>query len=261
MADEHGRRRPVVLIIVVVLIVAAVGGYFWWRSQQTAANEVLTATGAMEATEYQVASAISGRVTTLTVDEGAVVKSGQALVMLDGAALRLQLDQAEEGVSAAQAQVTSAKDSGTDADVEAARARLEQAKTAVDLARVQLSYATVAAPHDGVVVAVATNEGQNASPGKTLLTLSDPKDLFVRVFVPETRIGDVKLGQSVKVTTDSSQNAYSGKVVFIASEAEFTPNNVETQEQRAKLVYAVRVRVSDPSGTLKAGMPVDVTFE
>jgi len=49
--------------------------------------------------------------------------------------------------------------------------------------------------------------------------------------------------------------------VFIASEAEFTPNNVETEEQRAKLVYAVRVRISDPSGTVKAGMPVDVAFE
>ena len=260
MANGHGRKRAVA-VIVIVLVLAAIGGYLWWRSQQTATDGALTATGAVEASEYQIASAISGRVTTLTVDEGDAVGSGQTLVMLDDDALLLQLEQAQQGVNAAKAQVDGAKDSGTDAEVEAAEARLEQAKAAVELAKVQLGYATVTAPHDGVVVAVATNEGQNASPGKTLLALSDPNDLFVRVFVPETRIGDVKLGQAVKVTTDSSNEEYSGKVVFIASEAEFTPNNVETEEQRAKLVYAVRVRISDSSGTVKAGMPVDVAFE
>ena len=248
-------------IIVVVLVAAIAGGYWWWFSQQAAENGVLAAAGAIEATEYQVAPAMAGRVTTVTVGEGDSVRAGQTLVTLDESALELQLEQASQGVNAAKAQLDSAEDSGTDAEVAAAKARLAQAEAAVQLARVQLAYATVAAPHDGVVVAVATNEGQNASPGKTLITLSDPLDLFVRVFVPETRIGDAKLGQSVRVTTDSSDDEYPGKVVFIASESEFTPNNVETKEQRVKLVYAVRVRVSDDSGTLKAGMPVDVTFE
>ena len=82
----------------------------------------------------------------------------------------------------------------------------------------------------------------------------------MRVFVPETRIGDVKVGQTATVTTDSSDGRYPGTVEFIASQAEFTPNNVETKDQRVKLVYEVRVRVTDTSGTLKAGMPVDVTF-
>ena len=135
-----------------------------------------------------------------------------------------------------------------------------QANAAVKLAQVQLGYATVKAPHDGVVTAVAANAGQNAAPGRTLATIADTNNLFVRVFVPETRIGDVKLGATVKATTDSSDTTYSGAVEFIASQAEFTPNNVETKEQRVKLVYEVRVRISDTSGTLKAGMPVDVTF-
>ena len=261
MANEH-RRRPVVAIVVVVLIVAAgVGAYLWWDSRQAATDAALRATGTIEATEYQVASAIAGRVATVTVGEGEPVKAGVTLVTLDDSALALQVQQAEAGVNAAQAQVESAKDSGTDAEVRAAEARLAQAQAAVELAKVQLGYATVSAPHDGLVVAVATNEGQNASPGKTMLTLSDPEDLFVRVFVPETRIGEVKIGQPVRIKTDSSPDQFAGKVAFIASEAEFTPNNVETEEQRAKLVYAVRVRVSDTSGTLKAGMPVDVTFE
>jgi HlyD family secretion protein len=126
---------------------------------------------------------------------------------------------------------------------------------------VQLGYATVAAPHDGVVVTVTTNEGQNAGPGRTLLTLSDPSNLFVRVFVPETQIGNVKVGQQVSVTADSPTEPYTGTVSFVASEAEFTPTNVETKDQRTKLVFEVRVRISDTSGALKAGMPVDVNFQ
>ena len=95
-------------------------------------------------------------------------------------------------MKAAEAALTNAKDKGSDADIAAAKARVKQAKTNVDLAKVQLGYATVRAPHAGVVVTVTTNAGQNTSPGKTLLTLSDPNDLFVRVFVPETRIGAVR---------------------------------------------------------------------
>ena len=129
------------------------------------------------------------------------------------------------------------------------------------LAKVQLSYAIVTSPQAGVVTAVATNAGQNASPGKTIATVADTNDLFVRVFVPETRIGDVKLGAAAdgrrptRATPRTRARSSSSP-----REAEFTPSNVETKEQRVKLVYEVRVRLSDTSGVLKAGMPVDVTF-
>lgn len=88
----------------------------------------------------------------------------------------------------------------------------------------------------------------------------DPADSFVRVYVPETQIGRITAGQKASVTTDSSTSTFDGTVSFIASTSEFTPNNIETKDQRVKLVYEVRVRVADTSGTLKAGMPVAVTF-
>lgn len=260
MATETHRRPPIAVLVIVVLLVAGGLGYWWWSSQQTAANGALTASGAVELTEYQIAPAMAGRIETVTVSEGDAVKAGAVIATLDRRALELQLAQAAAGVTAAEAAVTQAKNDGTDAEVKAAKARLTQAKAGAALAKVQLSYATVTAPHAGVVSAVAANAGQNASPGKTIATLSDTSDLFVRVFVPETRIGDVKLGAKASVTTDSSDATYPGVVEFIASQAEFTPNNVETKEQRVKLVYEVRVRLSDTTGTLKAGMPVDVTF-
>jgi HlyD family secretion protein len=258
---EHKRRRPVIAVLILLVLAVAAGGYFWWRSAIGPEATGLSASGAVEAQQYHVASVIAGRVTKVDVSEGDVVKQGQTVVVLDQSALKLQVKQAEEGVKAARAALSNAKEDGTDADVSAARARLNQAKAAVDLAKVQLGYATVAAPHDGVVVTVTTNEGQNAGPGRTLLTLSDPSNLFVRVFVPETQIGNVKVGQQVSVTADSPTEPYTGTVSFVASEAEFTPTNVETKDQRTKLVFEVRVRISDTSGALKAGMPVDVNFQ
>ena len=177
-----------------VLLVAGGLGYWWWSTQQAATNGPLTASGAVEQTEYQIAPAMAGRIETVTVGEGDSVEAGAVIATLDKRALQLQLEQAVAGVSAAKAAVTQAKNDGTKAEVRAAKARVAQAQAAVQLAKVQLGYADVTAPHAGVVSAVAANAGQNASPGKTIATISDTNDLFVRVFVPETRIGDVKLG-------------------------------------------------------------------
>lgn len=262
MADK--RKHPPIPVIVIVLALLIGGGVWWWWSstQPSSAAGQWQATGSVEANQYQVAAAMSGRITAVEVAEGDRVTEGQELVRLDQAALKLQLDQAKHGVTAAKAALTNAKDDddSTKADVTAAEARLEQARAAVKLAEVQLGYATITAPRDGTVVSLTTNAGQNAAPGRTLLTLVDPTDLFVRVFVPETEIGSVRIGQAAKAATDSSDQTFDGTVSFIASEAEFTPNNVQTREQRVKLVYEVRVRIADTSGTLKSGMPVDVSF-
>lgn len=260
MAENPRRRPPVVVIAIVVLALLGTAGYFWWRSMQPAGETELTASGAVEQREYQVAAVTAGSVTAVNVHEGDQVKKGQTIVKLDDAALKLAVQQANEGVTAANAAVTNARDDGTDADVSAALARLAQARANVSLAKVQLGYATVTCPHDGIVTSVTTNAGQNASPGKTLVTIADPADLYVRVFVPETEVGNVKLGKAAKATTDSSPKTFDGTVSYVSSQAEFTPTNVETKDQRVKLVYEVRVRVSDDSGTLKAGMPVDVKF-
>lgn len=253
----HKRPPKPVIAIVILLALALVGWLIWMAVRPTTEEAGLT--GTVEADEYQVASVIAGRVAAVAVDEGATVAKGDPLVTLDAKALKLQVDQANEGVRAAKAGVTQAKDDGTKAEVTAAKARLKQAEAAVALAKVQLGYATIKAPADGRVVTVTTNVGQNAAPGRTLVTLADPTDLFVRVYVAEPDLAGVQVGESATVVTDSGQS-FTGAVATVATEAEFTPNNVETKEQRTKLVYEVRVSVSDDSGALKAGMPVEVTL-
>ncbi len=251
------RRPPRPLIAVVVLLLVG-GGIFWWwwaHRNTTAAN---VASGSVEATQYQVAPALTGRVARLLVSEGDTVTAGQKLVILDDSALRIQVQQAQQGVAAAQAALDQVKD-GTTAEKAEATAKLNQAKASVDLAKIQLGYATVTAPHAGRVISVITNVGQNASPGLTLLIIQDDTDLYAQVYVPETELGKVKVGATGHVTADGVP-ASDGTVTFVSSSAEFTPNTVQTADQRTKLVYQVQVHIKDTSGAYKPGMPVDVTF-
>lgn len=263
MAETSRKHPPIPVIVVVLLLLIGGGVWWWWSSTQTssaAAEQQLT--GSVEATQYQVMPGVQGQVTAVRVREGDQVTKGQEVVRLDRTALTLAIQQAKQGVTAAKAAVTNAQDDedSTDADIAAAKARLKQAEAAVELARVQRGYTIVRSPADGRVVSVITNAGQNASPARTLLTIMNPDDLYVRVFVPETSFGKVAIGQAATVTTDSLTQTFTGKVSFIASESEFTPNDVQTKDQRVKRVYEVRIRISGGGGALLAGMPVDVVL-
>ena len=263
MAESKRKRPPRAVIVVLALLLIGGGIWWWWSSSHNSAEaETTTLTGSIEATQYQITPAIAGRVTKVHVDEGDTVKKGDQLVELDQTTLKLQLDQANEGVTAAKAALTNVKndDDSTKADEKAAQAKVDQAKAAVKLAKAQLAYAKVISPVAGTVTSVTTNVGQNAAPSRTLVTLIDPASLYARVYVAETEIGNVTIGQTATVTTDSTTQSFSGTVSFVATEAQFTPNTIQTQEQRVKLVYEVRVRITDDSGALKPGMPVDVAL-
>lgn len=261
MANSKRKHPPIPVIVIVVLVLIGGGIWWWWSATQATSSNTNQFSGSVEANSSQIGPALAGRIVSVPVAEGDQVAQGDLLVQLDKTAMKLQVDQAEQGVTAAKAALKNARDSGTSADVKAAKARLAQARAAVKLAKLQLSYTSVKAPNAGVVTAVNANPGQNAAPSKTLVTLLDPNDLFVRIYVPETSIGNVKIGQKATITTDSASTAFPAAVSFVAAEAEFTPNTVQTKDQRTKLVYEVRITVSDDSGTLKAGMPVDVTLD
>lgn len=251
-------KRRIPVIVAVVLLLAGGAVWWWWSTQQTAtpANRL---TGSVEATQYTVAPAIAGRVAEVLVAEGAVVKAGDPVVRLDPTALQLAVDQAKAGVDAAKAVVQQKQDDGTVAEVAEAQARQAVAEAGVRLAEVQLGFATVTAPHDGTVVTLTTNAGQNAAPGRTMLTLIDTADLRVRTFVPEPQLAQVALGTTVTISGDGVAERQ-GTVTWVAAQPEFTPSNVETRDQRTKLVYQVRIDVADDTGTLRPGQPVDVTL-
>ena len=143
--------------------------------------------------------------------------------------------------------------------IDQARAMVEQAQAGLALARERLSYATLTAPMNGTVVAKNIEPGEQVAPGTPIVTIGDLEDTWVRAYISETDLGRVKLGQSALVTTDTYPGkSYPGKVTFISPEAEFTPKNVQTEKERVKLVYRIKVSIPNPKMELKPGMPADV---
>ena len=118
----------------------------------------------------------------------------------------------------------------------------------------------IAAPFDGLVTVRHREPGEIVAPGTAVLTVMNSDDRWVRIYVREDRVGAVKIGMAAEVSSDTyPDKRYPGRVSFIASEAEFTPKNVQTTEERVKLVYAVKVHITeDPDFDLKPGMPADV---
>jgi HlyD family secretion protein len=146
--------------------------------------------------------------------------------------------------------------------IDAQRAAVAAAQATVQQINAMLGNAVIRAPFDGVVTVKDREIGETVSPGAPVLTVTNLDDRWVRIYIPETRIGAVHLDEGATITADTYKGrVYRGEVSFIASEAEFTPKNVQTKDERVKLVYAVKVRItSDSSYDLKPGMPADVTL-
>ncbi len=144
-----------------------------------------------------------------------------------------------------------------------ARAQVAQAEAAVRAADVGLGNTVLAAPFDGVVTVRHREPGEIVPAGSPVLTVMDPRSRFVRIYIPENRVGAVRLGARATITADTYPGkTYPGEVSFIASEAEFTPKSVQTTEERVRLVYEVKIRLTgDAEMDLKPGLPADVRLE
>ena len=138
---------------------------------------------------------------------------------------------------------------------------LDQAKANLALLDTQIAKLTIYAPASGTVLTRNVEPGEFVQPGATALTLADLSELKITVYVPEDRYGEISLGQQAEISVDSFPNeTFSATVVYIANSAEYTPRNVQTVEGRSSTVYAVKLKVDDPAGKLKPGMPADVKF-
>ncbi len=294
----------------------------------------LEASGTVEATDARLGFGAPGRVESVAVREGDVVKPGDALAALRRTEAQARRDQAAAQLAAAQARLAElargfrgeevaqarAEDDAAakrlaDAErelaradrlfaggaisreahdkavlardvakaqrdkaaeqlqlmqrgyraeqVEAARAQVAQAEATLAAADAVLDDMTIEAPFGGVVTLRHREPGESVTAGAPVLTLMDPEDRWVRIYVREDRVGAVPLGAPATIKSDTfPDKTYAGEVVFVASEAEFTPKNVQTSEERVRLVFAVKVRITDdPAHELKPGMPADVTLD
>jgi HlyD family secretion protein len=138
------------------------------------------------------------------------------------------------------------------------QSEIERTEAQAGISQKQLSDTEVYTPIDGVVLVKAAEPGEVLAAGTTVVTIGDLDHPWLRAYINETDLGRVKLGQKVKLTTDSFPNkVYWGQVSYIASEAEFTPKQIQTKEERVKLVYRIKIEVDNKEHELKNNMPVD----
>jgi HlyD family secretion protein len=184
-----------------------------------------------------------------------------------GAVSRQALDNQESTYNVAlaerdrlQEQVTLLKSGSRPEQISAQRALVAQAQAALAQTEATLTQAVVVAPFPGTVTRRQREPGEVVSAGLPVVSLANLDDRWVRIYVREDEVGRVRIGEKAEITVDAFPGkTYAGEVVFIAQEAEFTPRNVQTKEERVKLVYRVKVRVvGDSAQDLKAGIPADV---
>lgn len=193
----------------------------------------------------------------------AVKQAQERLTLLQEGARKEQIDQARAAVERARAAIQLAEVNRIELkrrqqEIAVREAEIQRAKAGIAIIDAQLDDTTVASPIDGVVLVRPAEAGEVLAAGAIIATIGDLEHPWLRAYIHERDLGRVKLGTPVKLTTDSYPGkVYSGKVTFIASEAEFTPKQIQTPDERVKLVYRVKIEVDNPHQELKSNMPVD----
>ena len=162
----------------------------------------------------------------------------------------LQVEAAQTAVEQAEGGVTQAE------------ANLVRAKAGLGILEVQIEKTVVYAPTSGVVLTRNLEEGETIAAGGPVMIIGQLEVVKLVVYVPEDRYGEIKLGQEVGITVDSfPSEEFTGSVIRISNQAEFTPRNVQTVDSRKSTVYAIEIQVSNPEGKLKPGMPADAVID
>lgn len=146
----------------------------------------------------------------------------------------------------------------------AAQAKAKQSSALQRLKEVEVYFreTKIYAPADGVILSRVAEEGEVVNPGQVIYNMVDLNKLYIKVYIPEPELGKVKLGQQARVYVDAYPDRYfNGTLTRVYEQAEFTPKNVETKDERVKLVFGAEVSVENPEGLLKPGMPADVVLK
>ncbi|HEX3357737.1 MAG TPA: efflux RND transporter periplasmic adaptor subunit [Tepidisphaeraceae bacterium] len=266
-------KRAGILVAVVLILL----GYLVYTQHR---HVPLKVSGFIEADEIRVGSRVGGRVSKVSAIEGAPIKTGELLVELEPYDLLSRQAQAEAQLISATAATELAKLTAermkitfeshatsasevdrTQSELKSAIAQQNLRKAELDQAAEQIKELKIFAPVDGVVEAVDLRPGDLISPNAPVLSVLDTSHLWVRAYLPENHL-NVQIGQKIPITVDSFQNRkFTGHISFIARQAEFTPDNIQTPEERSKQVFRIKVELDEGLDVLRPGMTADVWLD
>ena len=264
------------IILIGVIVVAGLISLAYFVQEHNH-NKILKVSGNIEGDDVRISFRVDGQIIELLSDEGKVVKEGQIVARLNTDELMKEMDNAAASLKAAQfdyelakvdykrsenlfkeGAVSMQKRDQDKTKYDASAAKVEQLKASLALTETRLGFAELASPLNGFILVKSSLAGEVVKSGTPVFTAVDLNNIWVTAYINEKDLGRVKLNQEAEVTTDTFVGKkYKGQVSFISSQAEFTPKFIQTQEERVKLVYRIKVRVDNSSLELKPGMPAD----
>ena len=274
-------KKKSIIIIVLIILILLTAVFLFFKNRKN--PDILTLYGNIEIRQVDLSFQVSGRIEKMLKEEGDGVKKGELIALLDNRDYKSNLEKAEAEVLRAQALSADASSiyerqkplcldntvsqqecetllntkNKTEADYKAALAQRDFAKN-------QFDYTKIYAPDEGVVMVRVQEPGANVSKGQIVYTISKTKPVWIRAYVNETDLGNIKYGMGVKVYTDTvdpktgKKREYDGYVGYISPVAEFTPKTVESTDLRTSLVYRIRVYIDNIDEYLRQGMPTTI---
>jgi HlyD family secretion protein len=271
------RPKSKTILAAVIVIAIAIGIYSYFHSAASSSANTIHVSGNIEATEVRLSFQVPGRISELLVNEGYAVSKGQTVSRLDKKELIQTKDNAQAALEQAQANLKWLKEEYLRAETllksgamttqqrdsaknrfEMGEAELKLRTASLEIAKINLGYADLNSPVDSYVLVKSAEAGEVVQPGSTVFTVADLNDIWLTAYIIETDLGRVKLNQPVSLKTDTYPNKeYEGRISFISQQAEFTPKQIQTPEERVKLVYRIKITVTNTNQELKPGMPAD----
>jgi HlyD family secretion protein len=182
----------------------------------------------------------------------------ERLALLEAGARKDEIEAARAELRASKERVRLLRAGPRPDAVVAAQAQVAEARAALALGQARRAEMRIQSPLTGLVLRKNLEVGEMANPGVSILTLMDPRDMWLRAYVSETEVGRIRIGQQALITVDAFPGrTFAGAISEIASEAEFTPKNVQTKKERVNLVFRVKIAIRDAEGVLKPGLPAD----
>ncbi|MCD8174810.1 MAG: efflux RND transporter periplasmic adaptor subunit [Phascolarctobacterium sp.] len=272
---------------ILILVLLVIGGLYWFFNSNGKSNpNELTLYGNIEIRQVDLSFQSGGQIAQLLKEEGDSIKAGELLAVIDAKDYEANLTKANADIEVAIAKLQDANDKyernaplGVDdtvskQDVESlynnknmANAEYNAAVANRDYIQNQLDYTKLYAPDDGIIMIRVQEPGATVSKGQTIYTVAKTRPLWVRAYVNEPDLGNIKYGQKVRVYTDSvnpktdKKREYEGQIGFISSVAEFTPKTVQSTDTRPLLVYRIHVYINDVDEYIKQGMPVTINVD
>jgi HlyD family secretion protein len=267
--------KPVFIIL--LAFIAGIAAALFIMKERAGHNKPIKVSGNIEGDDVRISFRVEGQILELLTDEGKVVKKGDLVARLntdelsktkakaeaelkaaeyDYALSKIDYERAENLLKAGAISMQQRDDAKTKFDSN--RADVDKYKAQLELADTRLGFADLASPLDGFILVKSSLAGEVVQSGTPVFTAVDLHNVWVTAYINEKDLGRVKLNQEAYITTDTYPGKrYKGRVSFISSEAEFTPKFIQTQEERVKLVYRIKVRADNESLELKPGMPAD----